>query len=346
MRPSSRAGPLPRGIPARRRRRPERAVPPRAPRLAAAVLLLALLPRPGAADQDGNIRLHPDTIEARLAGADFRLVQAKDTRFEGDRTQQAMLDFAGSEPMLVKWARAPRGGGSFNNRPRYELAAYRLQRLFLEPHEHVVPPTVVRSFPLAWYRSEMERSAQETFRGTGQVLVVLQYWLWGVTAEGVYDEDRFRRDTLYARHLANLNVFTYLARHNDSNEGNVLLSEDPENPRVFAVDNGLSFDSERSNRGTDWRRLRVDRVPRSTVERLRALTRDRLRRELGVLAQLERRDGRLVAVEPGPNLDPGDGIRRRDGVLQLGLTEGEISDVWERLERLLERVDSGDVDVF
>ena len=238
------------------------------------------------------------------------------------------------------------GGGEFNNRPRYELAAYRIQKLFLPPDEYVVPPTVVRCFPLSWYRTALEDRAPETFSGTEHVMVVLQYWLWGVTAEDVFDEDRFESDSVYARHLANLNVLTYLIRHRDANKGNFVVSEDPESPRVFAVDNGVSFRSERSNRGDDWRRLRVDRLPRRTVDRLRGLTPEELERHLGVLVQFELRGSQLVAVEPGQNLDPGDGIRRRDGVIQLGLTEGEISNVWDRLQDLLEDVDEGDLGVF
>lgn len=316
---------------------------PRPPWLSAALLALAIVP---ASAQDANVRLHPDTAEALLAHGHFELVQAKDTRFEGDRTQQALLEFTRGSAMLVKWARAPRGGGKFNNQPRYELAAYRLQQLFLEPDAYVVPPTAIRCLPLDWYRREVEPRAPETLPGTGLVMVVLQYWLWGVTSEGVFDEDRFRRDRAYARHLANLNVFTYLVRHNDANVGNFLLSENSDAPRLFAVDNGVAFDSEVSNRGYEWRRLRVDRVPRSTVERLRELSREDLRRRLGVLVQFEPVGGGLAAVEPGENLDPGKGIRHRDGVVQLGLTEGEISDVWRRLERLLEEVDAGDLGVF
>lgn len=306
-------------------------------------MALAAAPASG---QDANIQVHPDTAEIRLTRGQFEILQARDTRFEGDRTQQALLDFAQGTPMLVKWARAPRGADRFNNRPRYEIAAYRLQKLFLEPDEYVVPPTVVRCFPLNWYRAELDRRAPETFPGTDQVMVVLQYWLWGVSGDDVFDERRFEADTAYARHLANLNVFTYLIRHNDSNEGNVLLSEDAGNPRLFSVDNGVSFASEASNRGYEWRRLRVDRLPRRTVERLRLLTERDLQRHLGVLVQFELRSGHLVEVEPDENLDPGEGVRRRGDVIQLGLTEREISRVWRRVERLLEKVDSGDLDLF
>ena len=311
--------------------------------LSAVLLALASVP---ASAQDANIRVHPDSAEARLAHAPFELVRAQDTRFEGDRTQQAMLDFPGGTPMLVKWARAPRGGETFNNQPRYELAAYRLQKLFLEPEEYVVPPTALRVVPLAWYRSELEPRAPATFSGTDHVLVVLQYWLWAVTADGVYDEARFGRDTTYARHLANLNVFCYLIRHSDANVGNFLRSEGDAGPRVFAVDNGVAFDSQESNRGHEWRRMRVDRIPRTTMERLRRLTEERLQRELGVLVQFEPSGEGMTAVEPGPNLDPDDGIREEGGVVQLGLTRGEIEDVWDRLQDLLEEVDEGDLGVF
>lgn len=310
--------------------------------LAAFVLFLASGPASG---QDPHIRLAPDTVESLLTRDSFDLVLAKDTRFEGDRTQQALLDFSG-RLILVKWAPAPAEGSAFNNEPRYELAAYRVQKLFLDPADYVVPPTVVRCFPLDWYHEELKRLVSPTFPDTKFVMVALQYWVFGVGAENVFDETRFERDPAYARHLANLNILTYLIRHNDANRGNVLLSKIPDNPRLFAVDNGLAFGSEGSYQGHDWRRLRVDRLPRESVERLRGLTREKLQRELGVLAQFEEREGHPTAVEPGKNLDPGKGVRRGDRVVQLGLTEKEVSGVWDRLAALLERVDSGELGLF
>ena len=44
----------------------------------------------------------------------------------------------------VKWARTPPGGRTLNNQPQYEIAAYRLQKMFLDPPHYVVPPTVMR----------------------------------------------------------------------------------------------------------------------------------------------------------------------------------------------------------
>lgn len=320
-------------------------------RLPAALAALAGLaavgaasPRPAAA-QDANVRWSVEEAERRLALEPFEVAFVRDTRFPGDRTQHAMLRFADGERVLVKLAAAPRGGGTFNNRPRYEVAAYRLQKLFLEEEGYVVPPTVVRSFPLEWYRT-VDADVEPTFGESDDVIVVVQYWLWSVTDEDVWDEARLATDSVYARHIANLNVFTYLARHRDSNQGNIVLSTAEGSPRVFSVDNGLTFGHDRSARGTFWSKLRVERLPGRTVARLRALTLERLRQELGVLAQFELRGDHLERVEPGANLDPGDGVRYEDGVLQLGLTDGEIEGVWDRIEDLVEKVDEGEITTY
>ncbi|HSR41185.1 MAG TPA: hypothetical protein VLL48_03415, partial [Longimicrobiales bacterium] len=185
-----------------------------------------------------------------------------------------------------------------------------------------------------------------TFEGAESVLVVLQYFLSNVTDEDVFDPARFEADPAYARAWANANLLTYLIRHNDSNEGNLLVSTDPSEPRVFAVDNGLSFDSPWSNQGTRWRVLQVTRFPASSVSRLREVTREELRRRLGVLAQWEVRDGLLVPVEPTANLDPERGIRRGGGLVQLGLTAGEIDGLWRRLRDFLRTVDQGRMTLF
>jgi hypothetical protein len=151
---------------------------------------------------------------------------------------------------------------------------------------------------------------------------------------------------MYARFLGNFNILTYLIRHNDSNEGNFLTSTYDGMPRVFSVDNGVAFNSEISNRGYEWRNIRVERLPRSTVERLRTITPELLRERLAVLVQFEARGGELVAVEPGANLGDGRGVRRSDGVIQFGLTDREIRGIESRLRDLLEKIDKGDIEVF
>lgn len=295
--------------------------------------------------QDDNIPFPVDSIEQWLGYHPFEVASATGTRWEGDRTQRVTLRFPDGFGMLVKWAKAPPGGERFNNVPRYEVAAYELQKLFLDEPDYVVPPTVIRAFPLEWCL-EFDRGAESTFPGIFSVVVVLQYWVWQVTFDDWWDKDRFENDDLYAWHLANMNILTHLIDHKDSNLGNFLVSVDSANPRVFTVDNGLAFGSPISDRGTEWGDIRVDRLPRETVERLRQLTIQDLEDALGVLAQFEVRDRRLVRVEPTENLEPGDGIRSKGDVIQFGLTSRDIRNLYRRIERLLERVDEGKYELF
>ena len=308
--------------------------------------LTAFRPAPLAA-QDVNMILRADSIEALLHAPDFEILASAGARFENDRTQRVVLGFGDSTKIMAKWAKAPSGAWeTFNNRPRYEVAAYELQKLFLEESEYVVPPTVIRCVTVQRQR-QIEQWADATFSGTESVMIVLQYWLWNVTADDVWNEERFRSDPLYARHFANLDLFTYLILHSDSNKGNVLISSVDANPRLFAVDNGVAFDRrEKSERGTRWRGLRVDRLPRSTVERLRELTREQLDRHLSVVAQFRRAGYRLIPEPPAEALDAGEGVTRSGAILQLGLTDREIDQIWGRMQKVLEKVDEGKIELF
>lgn len=312
----------------------------------AAALLLGVAGPAAAQSEHVNLRHPPSEIEERFATGSFEVEALRGARFPDDPTKQATLSFEDGTRLLAKWAPAPRGGERFNAVPRYEEAIYRLQKLFLDEDEYVVPPTVCRCVPV-WRLGDVGAESRPTFEDTSCVLVTLQSWLWSITEENVFDRERFGRDTTYARHLANLNVVTYLAEHKDANVGNFLISTVETVPRVFAVDNGVAFASRESNRGTDWRRMRVDRIPAETADRLRRLEREDLERALATVAQFERTGSEgMVRVEPGPPLDPGEGIRRADGVLQLGLTRGEIDGVHDRLRRLVRRLERGDLGTF
>lgn len=300
---------------------------------------------PPAIAQDANFGYPVPTIEQRLKNDPFNILDFRGSRRDGDRTSRATLAFQDSSVIIAKWAKAPsRVGEVFNNVPRYEVAAYELQKLFLTPAEYVVPPTVMRAFDITWYQT-IDPLAAPTFDGTRSVIVVLQYWLANVESREVFDRRRFDRDTAYAHHLANLNVLTHLIRHNDANVGNILISTDTLNPRLFAVDNGVAFEAEASNRGTTWRDLRVNRIPASTVERLRGLTRESLARALGVVAEFEIIDGRLLPAAPTAPIDDG-GTRRSAQRVQFGLTPREIDSVWDRLQNLLRRVEQGRISTF
>jgi hypothetical protein len=310
-------------------------------------VLLGTLPVPAAAQEYYNILLPAVEAERRLRSEPFRIGDWRGSRAEGDRTQRALLIFPDSTVIAAKWAIAPSGGGqTFNNEPRYEAAAYEIQKLFLDEHYYVVPPTVLRAVPLDLTREQIP-GARATFREAPRsVLVALQYWLIGTTQQGYWDPQRARTDDRYAVHIGNFNILTYLIRHVDANVGNFLISDALDNPRVFSVDNGVAFNSPESNRGAMWRDMQVKRLPRQTAERLRAITREDLERVLGVLAEYEIRDGLLVAVPPGPNMSPGRGIRRSAERIQLGLSTREIQGVETRLRQLLRQVDGRHLTLF
>ena len=301
-----------------------------------------------AAAQDLNIPRPAEELERELATEPFSITTAEISRpkAKGDITLKAELSFSGEPPYRVKLRRAEPGAEDFNNRPRYDLAAYELQKLFLAPPEYVVPPTALRLVPLAELRPYAPE-AKPTFRGSDEVLVVLQYWLQEVKViADVYDPARFAADAAYARHIGQLNVLTWLIEHGDSNVGNFLISRAEQGARVFSIDNGVAFAFNESDRGQLWKSLRVDRLPADTVERLRGITEDELQRRLGVLAEWRFEDGRWIAATPGANLGPARGVRASKEAVQLGLTKSEINGVWRQLQRLLKDLDSGKISTF
>jgi len=173
---------------------------------------------------------------------------------------------------------------------------------------------------------------------------VVQYWLSDIKViPDVYDPARFAADPVYARHIGQLNVLTYLVRHGDSNLGNFLLGKAETGARAFSIDHGVAFASEESDRGEAWRVMRVNRLPADTIERLRRITPQMLDERLAVLAQWQLEGRSFVPVANGENLSAGRGVRRESDQLQMGLTRSEIREVERRLTKLLELVESGEI---
>jgi hypothetical protein len=297
------------------------------------------------AAQDSNIPESIEKIEKMLYEEAFEIRAARPVRYKNDPAKSGMYVTPDSAYFRVKIMAAPLGGEAFNRQPRYELAAYLLQKMFLDPPDYVVPPTAVRSMPLKSYR-QLEEGAEATFDQTSSVIVTVQYWLNNVTAEDFYDKKRVASDSVYARCLGNFNIFTYLADHKDVNPGNYLISKDPSKPRVFAVDNGVAFGSEQSDRGTEWRNIRVNRLPKKPLERLRNIRLEDLDAALGVTAQFQVVNGFLSETKPTGNLDPSRGVRKSGNVIQLGLTKAEIKDIYLRIQNLLKKVDDGKIELF
>ena len=305
--------------------------------LAAALVPAALV------GQDLNVTRPAVELERLLAEAPMRIVSAEISRpkAKGDITLKADVAFGDEPPMRVKLRKSMPGADEFNNVPRYDLAAQELQKLLVDPVDYFVPPTALRFVPIDEFRRYTD-DVRPTFRGSDEVLAVVQYWLQEVkVVEDVLDPARFAADPVYARHIGQLNVFTYLIDHRDSNVGNFLISRAEQGPRVFSIDHGVAFASPDSNRGELWAKLRVDRLPAGTIARLRVLDRGQLDSRLGVLAQWRLVDGRFLAEAPGANLGRGRGVRVERGVLQMGLSAREIGRLWQRREQLLRSVDEG-----
>ncbi len=239
----------------------------------------------------------------------------------------------------------------WNNSPRKELATFEVQQLFLDPVDYVVPTTAIRCLEMDHVSQTYGDQRAATVEGTNCVLAMIAMWLQDVTLpDPLYDEERFLSDPRYAYNLANFNILTYLADHRDNRTGNFLVSKDEEDRRAYAIDNGITFGDWLFNWFFPWtyawRQIQVPALPRTSVERLRALNREDLD-ELAVVSQLEMdADGFLRVAAPTEPFDADEGARRSGTTVQFGLTRDEIDDVWERIQDLLEDVDEGKLTLF
>lgn len=227
-------------------------------------------------------------------------------------------------------------GDVMNNSPRREIAAYELQKLFLDEDDWVVPPTVLRCLDLDRHGEWLDQA--EPWPETGCVLGVLAFWLDHVTGDDVLDGERFKRDAAYRHHVSNANVLTTLIGHQDSLGENIVVSTDPARPRVFAIDNGLAFEAMGINPvaliSSAWADMRVPVVPERTAARLQKLHAADLER-LRAVAQMKREGRRLEPVPVTPPMSPDEGVRREGDVIQWGLTVDETKNVHKRLIDLI-----------
>jgi hypothetical protein len=306
-------------------------------------------PKPGAEPAPGNNwSLPPAEAERLLARAPMKLLSIEPTAAGVAGAYKGEVAFRGDgRRAQVKWKRVPGDLDGWNNNPRKELATYAVQGWFLAPRDYVVPTIVLRCVPLAAYR-RLDPQATATIEGTRCVLGTLSPWLRNVEVpEVLYDPARFAADTDYAYHLANFNVLAYLVEHRDGRPGNILVADDDDNRRVFAVDNGISFGGLIHNfLTTNWDVIRVPAIPLEDVARLRALDPAALE-SLAVLVDLRADAKGILRPGPlGPPLDAERGVRLARGRVQMGLTTEEIGGVRRRIAALLKQVDDGTLKVF
>jgi hypothetical protein len=258
--------------------------------------------------------------------------------------------------LRAKW-RAQSSAGILNE-PRKELAAYAVQKLFLDETELVVPPIAAHCFPLAEYR-EFVPDERASFDGIDCVLGYVSYWLESVqtpssarsdgllggAGKGFWDGDLFEADPMYRRSAANTNLLTYVIRHGDPHNAQFLLEQTPLTPlglRTYVVDNSIAFRSIKNPIyfvREDWSKIRVPRLPQRTVERLRALT-DEDFAGLTTVTELQWRGRQLLVVPTSaPVASDGSAMSWNGTRLRIGLTQGEIELVQSRVRDLLARPD-------
>jgi len=250
----------------------------------------------------------------------------------------------------IKWKfkkNVPDYVDSFNTSPRKEIAAYEVQKFFLDPEDYVVPTPLPVCIPRDKF---MKRGgyAAATLEGTDCVLGLASIWMVDVTVpDKLYDESRFLEDPTYAYFMSNFNLLTYLIQYRDSRKGQFLVSKDDKRRQVFSVDNGISFGFWPYNFFIkQWENIYVPAFRKDSVERLRKIKRQDLD-FLGVIAQLELDDKGILLPKPvGKNLDPKVGAKYTGGTLQYGLSKSEIDDVWDRIQNVIAEVDAGNIQVF
>jgi len=295
----------------------------------------------------GNIPLPSEELTQRLSHGDFKIVSVKGAGGGIMGAKKLRLRFDDSVEIDVKWKRAPAGAEGWNNSPRREIAAYEVQKLFLEPDEYVVPVSVPRCIPLATYAA-VERRTQGNVIGANCVLGLFSVWLQNVVRPGqLFDPARFQRDAGYARSLGHLNILTYLINHQDGRANNFLISTVEQNPQLFSIDNGLAFSTVFHNYFIQhWNRIRVPSLPGEGVARLRGVRRGDLDR-LAVLAEMKGDESDVLQnVKASENWNRLTGTRLAPGRVQFGLTVSEIDAIEERLAKLLRDVDEGKVAVL
>jgi hypothetical protein len=297
-------------------------------------------------------------IEQLLAADDLQILGMDDPPggMQGAKILTLRGSVAGrSVTFRVRWR--AQSTADVINEPRKELAAYAVQKLFLNEDELVAPPTAAYCFGLAEYQ-RFAPDERATFRGVDCVFGFATYWLEGVKTAASASEDgwvsnngdsmlwdrrQFERDAMYRASISKCNLLTHLINHGDAHGGQLLLEQTPRGLRVYVVDSSVAFLSIKNPVmlfREDWSQLQVPSLPERSIARLKSLSRQDFAR-LGVVQELDLRDGRLLPrkqTSPDSSGEPG-AIRWSGKHLRIGLTEAEIALVSSRIRDLLARPD-------
>ncbi len=248
-----------------------------------------------------------------------------------------------------------------DNDPTGGLAADRLQTLVLDPDDSVIPPAAPHCFSREEHRRYLHHETSPPGE-TGCVLGTLSLWLSdaigldearrtvlagepGTGDPQLFDHERFQRDPIYRRNVANLNVLAYLMQHGDAHAGQFVAYAEP--LHVFLVDNSVAFGLDHRTAMDDRQdlaRLIVHAIPADTAARLRGLTD---LSSLRVLAELRSTDGEAEPAPPSaPFGHPEARVRRSGDRIQFGLKPSQIAGIRERLGALRARLEDGSLGTF
>jgi len=301
----------------------------------------------GTARAGENFAISPGEAERRLGQEPFEIIEAKRTASGVAGAQRWRLRYRDGPVVKAKWKAAPNYmADGWNNSPRREIAAYEIQKWFLDPQDYVVPPSEVRCIPLAAYR-EVEPDARPTLRGIDCVYGVLALWLENVEEPPeIWHPQLFEQGGYYRFSIAATNVLTFLIGHRDGRPANFLWSTG-ESRHVYSIDNGISFHAFPYNfLVKNWNGIRVPALPRTIIERLARVSPEQIR-GLAILRHLEADSAGVLQVkQASENLDPGEGTRLAGTTLQFGLRAKEVKEVEERIRKLVQQAESGLLPLF
>ena len=310
-------------------------------------------PSPSVKGQFPNWQFTPQELETTIYQ---RALEGKLPPKEVERTARGttgalvLVNYDSVSGKEIKWKfkkNVPNSVDNFNTSPRKEIAAYEVQKLFLDPEDYVVPTCLPLCIPRDRYMKRVGYAAA-TLKGTDCVLGLKTIWMVDVTIpDKLYDESRFLKDSTYAYYMSNFNLLTYLIQHRDPRKGQFLVSMNDKRRQVFSIDNGISFGFWAYNIFIQqWDRINLPALREDSIDRLRKIQRQDLD-FLGVLAQFELDDKGILRPKPaGENLDPKKGAKYKDGTLQYGLSKSEIDAVWDRIQNVIAEVDAGKIQVF